>query len=251
MGATRVGMTHALVMNALLTEDVRQEFIQALVQVLSADNVSFGGSFALKNHLGLSSKFIERAKDIFQIATSEEDIPQLNIRTRFAAQVTLSGRGKHVQQDRTVGLSIPTESGTQALTVLVPSMGLLWPRKRKSLRELVETLNEDRWLAWQTHFQEAPETDIETPALSRIAGTYDLFPLLPKMELGPGITPSADFSLMMASGNAPYLTGLRHGFNLTTTASQRSESARPLLWFLTDTASGLILALGVHHGDAA
>ncbi|WP_395140211.1 hypothetical protein, partial [Armatimonas sp.] len=106
------------------------------------------------------------------------------------------------------------------------------------------------WLSWQTCFQEAEETRVKALPVSKISGTFDLLPLLMGMELGPGITPSADFSPMVVSGNPPYLAGLRHGFNLTISANQTLRSSRPFVWFLTDIASGLILALGVQCESA-
>ncbi len=238
-------MTQALLMNELLTEELRLEWVQTLVRILNSESVSFGGTLVLTKHWGLSPKFIERAEDVFQILVSHEEVSQLQVRTRFVAQIALSEWGKEAEQDKVRGIYVPDVSGKQALTLLTPPEAFFWQNKQKPLQELLCVLNEAYWLSWQTCFQEAEESRVKALPLSKISGTFDLLPLLTGMELGPGITPSADFSPMVVSGNPPYLAGLRHGFNLTITANQTLRSSRPLVWFLTDTTSGLILALGV------
>ena len=257
LGTTRTRMTQALLMNELLTEELRLEWVQTLVRILNAGSVSFGGTLVLTKHWGLSPKFIERAQDVFQILVSHEDVSQLQVRTHFVAQIALAERGKEAEQNKVRGIYVPDVSGKQALTILTPPEAFFWQNKQKPLQELLCVLNQAYWLGWQMCFQEAEESRVKALPLSKISGTFDLLPLLTGMELGPGVTPSADFSPMVVSGNPPYLVGLRHGFNLTITANQTHTanqtrtSSRPFVWFLTDIASGLILALGVQCESAS
>ena len=251
MGSTRSGLTQALRMNELITEEERQKYVQNLICVLEKDAVGFGATATLKKHWIVSPSFLDRARKNFNVVFCEGNNDNVVFKTHFLANEKFSPLGKQVRHDGTLGIYVASDSGMRALTLLIPAPGFFWQRKLTGLQALVEGLNEEQWHLWQALFYETPESEVRVPPLPALSSTVDLLPFLTRMNFGPGITPAADFSPMMAAGDAPYLAGLRHGFNLAIAADCLSKRAEPLVWFLTDVVSGLVLALGVHRGGVS
>ena len=83
------------------------------------------------------------------------------------------------------------------------------------------------------------------PALPQVAESLDLLPLLQELDMGPALTPAADFSSMMVASEAPHLSSIKHRLQVLLSGVETSAEIPPCLWWLTDDETGLVMALGV------
>jgi hypothetical protein len=165
----------------------------------------------------------------------------------LSSSLILDGTVAQVQRERLVGLRFPTVGARRSLSLLLPRKAAFWESKNRPLQDLLEGLDDDFFASWQESLQkEAPQQpSVLLPALPLIVEAEDLLPHLKELDMGPAITPSADFSLMMVSGEAPHLSALRHTLQIPLKGIETGPDVRPLFWWITDEPSALVIALGV------
>ena len=248
-GATRAGLSRLLGSSESLTDEERDRKIRALRSILTSEHATFEVSVKVRGQRPFSPTFLRRAQESYgvQVCHEEGNLP-LRLLSQLSASLNLDGTVAQVEEDRLVGFRLPTVGGRRSLSLLVPREARFWQGKNRPLQDLLERLNEDFFTGWQEQLmKQAPEKlpAAMLPALPQIVEAEDLLPHLKELDMGPAITLSADFSLMMVSGEAPHLSALRHTLQVSLSGLEAGSEIRPLFWWITDEPSELVIALGV------
>ncbi|WP_309723334.1 serpin family protein [Armatimonas sp.] len=249
-GATRAGLSRLLGSSESLTDEERERKIRALRSILTLEHTTFEVSVKTRGQRPFSPTFLRRAQESYgaQLYPDDSNLP-LRLLSQLNASLNLDGTVAQVEADPLVGFRLPSVGGRRSLSLLVPRKARFWQGKNRPLQDLFERLNDDFFASWQGQLMKAaPEKRpamLLLPALPLIVEAEDLLPHLKELDMGPAITPSADFSLMMVSGEAPHIATLRHTLQVPLSGFETGPDLCPLFWWITDEPSELIVALGV------
>lgn len=250
-GATRTGLSRALGTNEALTDEEREHRIRTLRRVLSSEQVSFDIDLESRGQRPFSPTFLRRAQELYGITVETDDTTlPLRLTTQLSVSLPLAGSVRCVQADRLLGLRFLDIYGKRSLSLLVPPRAGFWQAKHKPLQCLLERFDETMLLTWQERLTEAEAREVAAnalPALPQVADSLDLLPRLQALDMGPALTPAADFSSMMVASEAPHLSTIRHKLQVPLTGVATSSEAPACLWWVTDNETGLVLALGARR----
>ncbi len=250
-GATRTGLSRALESNEALSDEEREHRVRTLRGILNGEGYISETSFKVRSHRPFSPTFLQRTHETYGISVHADDS---NLPLRLVTQVTMQLKLKEevscVQVERLTGLCFSDTEGHRKLYLLIPCRAGLFQNKQKPLQHLLERLDDAFLVGWQERLAAAePQIPgaLALPSLPTAVDSRDLMGVLKALDLGPALTPAADFSRMMVSGEAPYLSTLRHTFQLQATGIETNSEPAPLLWWVTDSATGLRLAMGARR----
>lgn len=245
-GATRVGLTRALGSEETLTDEEREARLRQLRALLSTPPLLFDATLQSRGQRPMLPAFLRRASELYGIPVqTDETLLPLRFQTRLNVAVSLTGERHQAQQGRLTGLRLAAEQGL-ALYYLLPQKSAFWQSRERPLQDLLTELNAESLSGWRTALAEGGPVTGKLPPLPALCESGDLLPRLGGLDLGPAITPAADFSLMMVAGEAPHLSSLRHTLQLRFSGEGLTATMPrgPLLWWLKHEESGLVLALG-------
>ena len=249
-GATRQGLSRALGTDEKLSEDERERRMRLLRGVVSTSPVTFEASLLSRGHRPFSPVFMRRAQETYGVplVTDEGNLP-LRLLLRLSATVNLTGAVHHLRDGKVLGYRLPADNGL-ALTVLVPARAAFWQAKSRPLLELLQGLDPDTLGIWRERLNATEPSATPIPPLPEISENIDLLTRLKALDLGPALTPAADFSLMMVASEAPYLAGMRQSLQVQLSGGKMlpTRAADPMVWWLEHEPSGVMLALGYGGG---
>lgn len=245
-GATRQGLSRALETDEKLSEDERERRIRLLRGLVSTSPVTFEASLLSRGHRPFSPGFMRRAQETYgvPVVTDDGNLP-LRLLLRLSATVNLTGAVHHLRDGKVLGYRLPAENGL-ALTLLVPPRAAFWQARNRPLLELLKGLDHDTLNLWRERLNATEASATPIPPLPEISENIDLMARLKTLDLGPALTPAADFSLMMVASEAPHLAGLRQTLQLQLSGGKAlpTRPASPMVWWLEHEPSGVMLALG-------
>lgn len=250
-GATRHGLTRVLGTEEKLAEDERERRLRALRGVLGTAPLTFEGSLLSRGQRAFSPLFLRRAQETYGIPlVTDEGNQPLRLQTRLSATVTLAGTVQYAREGKLEGMRLPADGGL-ALNFLIPPKAAFWKGRNKPLFELLGTLTTDTTTLWRDRLSATEPVIMPTPELPVLAQNIDLLARLKSLDLGPALTPAADFSLMMVASEAPHLAGVRHALQLQFAGGKAlpTRAVSPALWWLEHEPSGVFLALGFSGGE--
>lgn len=252
-GATRMGLARALGTDEKLTAEQQDRKMHLLRATLNQ-----GGGLCVAHQLQasgyhpLSPSFVLRADTVFGVRVLQEEASaSLALHGDVQARLTLSTTEKTTQlyQKRILAQRFATTSPRYALYVFQPARLPFWAGRKKQGERLLAEVSALSWEGWRTAFlqEELPGHEGIFPNIS-FSESVELHPILKGLEVGPALTPSADFSRMMLSGTAAPLSRLQHQVQLTIERPEgdplASPPATPFVWVLCDEPTGLIVLLG-------
>lgn len=251
-GSTRTGLARALGTDEKLTTEQRDRKMRQLRATLNQ-----GGGLCVANQLHASSyhplspSFILHADTVFGVSVLQEEASaSLALHGDVQARLALSTTEKPTQiyQKHILAQRFATMSPRYALYVFQPARLPFWVGRKKQGERLLAEVSAQSWEGWREAFQEElPSHEGIFPNIS-FSESVELHPILKGLEVGPALTPSADFSRMMLSGTAAPLSRLQHQVQLTIERPEGEPAGppppTPFVWVLCDEPTGLIVLLG-------